>query len=76
MNRKIIITFLIFFAPVAFIEHHKESKSSEINLEYLYNAEGNKFYLAEHLFDAKNEQKIKNLFGKRRTSSSETLLPT
>ena len=46
------------------------------NLEYLYNAEGNKFYLAEHLFDAKNEQKIKNLFGKRRTSSSETLLPT
>ena len=56
MSRKIIITFLIFFTPIAIIEQYKKDKSSEIAIEE-FNSKSN-FHQLDRLLDNNNKNSI------------------
>ena len=58
MFKKIIITLLIFFAPIAVIENHKKEKSSQIHIKNSDMIKKNNLKLVESLFDANEENSI------------------
>ena len=83
MGRKIIITFLIFFAPIAFIEQHKTDNSSQLAIEKLNMNGKSNFHLSYRLFDInkKNSLEIQSCWEKgdlasqkRYCSTAENLL--
>ena len=59
MSRKIIITFLIFFTPIAIIEQYKKDKSSEIAIEE-FNSKSN-FHQLNRLLE--NNAHLPKIFG-------------
>ena len=66
MGRKIIITFLIFFAPITIIEQHKRENYSQLAIEK-FNMNGKRnFHKLDRLFDTykKNSIEIKGCWEK------------
>ena len=59
MYKKIIITFLIFFAPFAIIEQYQKDKSSKLDIEKLNMNKKNNFHSAENLIKANEENGMK-----------------
>ena len=62
MSREIIITFLIFFTPIAIIEQYKKDNFSELAIEQFNINRKSNFHLLDSLFDynKKNSIEIKN----------------
>ncbi len=58
MYKKLIITFLIFFAPFTIIEQHQKDKSSKLDIEKLNMNKKNNFHSAENLIKANEANSI------------------
>ena len=71
MSKKTIITFLIFLAPIAFIQQHKRDKSSQITTQNFHMIEKNNVQIVNQLFKSNEEYdiKIKNCWEERGLAS-------
>ena len=58
MYKKIIITFLIFLTPIAFIEQQNKNKSSQLSIKQLNCIKNSNLNRLELLFNANKENKI------------------
>ena len=55
MYKKIIITFLVFFSPLAWLEQQKTDKSSQKNTEIFDILKNNNPHIVDNFFDANEE---------------------
>ena len=58
MYKKIIIIFLIFFAPFAIIEQQQKDQSSKLNIKKFNMDKKNNFHLAENLIETNQDNGI------------------
>ncbi len=58
MYKRIFITFLIFFAPIALVEQHKNTESSKLAMKKFNMIEKTNLYFVDSIFEANKENSI------------------